>query len=44
MSEVKDMESQVLRALGKTPNKKTLKISNLNSISTIFKEGKMERF
>ena len=25
ISEVKDMESQVLRALGKTPNKKTLK-------------------
>ena len=25
MGEVKDMESQVLQALGKTPNKKTLK-------------------
>ena len=27
ISEVKDMDSQVLRALGKTPNKKTLKVN-----------------
>ena len=33
------MESQVLQALGKTPNKKSLKF-HLNSISTIFKKGK----
>ena len=43
MSDVKDRESQVLWALEKTPNKKTLSFI-LNPFSTIFKKEKWNFF